>query len=123
MLMDIGRYLPIVYPQAILLGLVLAWFYAKRLRNHNLWRLGALIAAILLLCYPVARRVSKAFDLYVLVDRSRSISAEGVAKQVELLDLVGRRLDPVARAPRSLLLRRLGSRRRSRRWRPRLGQL
>ena len=91
--MDISGHLPIAYPQALVLGAALAWVYWRYLRRRNAWRNVAVLLAIALLCYPILRRGSKAMDLIVLVDRSRSISDEGRAKEREILDLVNRRLE------------------------------
>jgi len=81
------------YPEALLLGLALVYLYWRFVRNKNIWRTGALIVGILLLCYPSYRRTSKSMDLYLLVDRSRSIAEDGRAKQNELISLAARNLE------------------------------
>lgn len=88
------NFISLAYPQALILGMALAWLYTRRLRRRNLWR-GALLAlAIILICYPSIVHTTRAFDLYVLADRSRSISEEGRAKEMELLGLASSRLQP-----------------------------
>jgi Mg-chelatase subunit ChlD len=72
----------------LLLGLVLVYLYFRRLANRNLWRLVMLVCAVLLLGYPVLLHRTKSIDLFLVVDRSRSISSDGHAKQMEILDLV-----------------------------------
>jgi Mg-chelatase subunit ChlD len=92
--MDFPGYIAIEFPQMLLIGGVLVWLYTRRLRRRNLWRALLLVLAILLVCYPSIVRTTKAFDLYVLADRSRSISEEGRAKQVELIEMISRQLRP-----------------------------
>ncbi|MBD3265273.1 VWA domain-containing protein [bacterium] len=90
--MDFSRYVSLMYPEALVLGLALAYVYWKHLRHKNFWRIATLLLAIILLGYPLIIHSSKSFDLYLLIDRSRSISDEGRSKQKELVDLVGRKL-------------------------------
>ncbi|HNY27230.1 MAG TPA: VWA domain-containing protein [Candidatus Sumerlaeota bacterium] len=92
--MDLPGYIAIEFPQMLLIGGVLVWLYTRRLRRRNLWRTLLLVLAVLLACYPSIVRTTKAFDLYVLADRSRSISEEGRAKQTELLEMINRQLRP-----------------------------
>lgn len=91
--MDFSRYISLAYPYALVLGLALTYLYARRLNNRNLWRGVMLALALLLLCYPSIVHTTKAFDLYLLVDRSRSIADEGRKKQSELIDLFSRSLE------------------------------
>src|SRR4051794_13927058 len=87
--------LPILaYPEALLLGALLIYLYWRFVRNKNAWRTALVIIAALLLCYPSIARRTKSLDLYLLVDRSRSISDEARAKEKELLELAARNLKP-----------------------------
>lgn len=90
--MGLSRVISLVYPEMLLLGLVLVYLYVRRLANRNLWRLVMLICAVLLLGYPVLLHKTKSMDLFLVVDRSRSISTDGQTKQMEILDLVSRNL-------------------------------
>ena len=91
--MGLPGYITLIYPEALLLGAALVYLYVRRLRRKNLWRLSMLILAVALLGIPHLARSSKSFDLYLLVDRSRSISQAGQAKQKEIIDLVARQLE------------------------------
>jgi hypothetical protein len=82
-----------MYPEALLLGGILAYLFVKYMRYKNAWRIGLLVVAIGLLGYPSRIHSSKSFDLFLLVDRSRSISDEGRSKQMELLQLIDRQLE------------------------------
>ena len=77
-----------MYPEALLLGLVLAYFYHARVKNKNLWRLGMLVCALLLLGRPTIIHRGRGVDLFLVVDRSRSLSDEARAKEREIIDLV-----------------------------------
>ncbi len=84
--MDISRFIPLGYPEMLLVGAVLAWLFFRFVHRRNFWRVAALIIAMLLLAYPVFKRSSRSFDLYVIADRSRSISYEGLGKQNEIIN-------------------------------------
>ncbi|MBN1868764.1 VWA domain-containing protein [Candidatus Sumerlaeota bacterium] len=86
--------LTFAYPQGLLIGLMLVYLFVRRLPRRNLWRWTLLVAAVLLLGYPSLKRSTKAFDLYLLVDRSRSISDEAREKEIELMELARRNLSP-----------------------------
>ena len=92
--MGVSRLITLVYPEALLLGAALAYLYVKRLKTGNFWRLMMLVCAILLLGYPALVHRSRALDLFLVADRSRSISEDGRAKEMEILDLVSRNLEP-----------------------------
>jgi len=92
--MGVSRLITLVYPEALLLGVALAYLYFRRLKTRNFWRLAMLVCAILLLGYPALIHTSKSMDLFLVVDRSRSISEEGRSKQMEILELVSRNLKP-----------------------------
>ncbi|MBN1901544.1 VWA domain-containing protein [Candidatus Sumerlaeota bacterium] len=90
--MGLSRIISLAYPELLLLGLVLVYLYVRRLSNRNWWRLVMLLCAILLLGYPVLLHRTKSLDLFLVMDRSRSISEQGYAKQMEILDLVSRNM-------------------------------
>ena len=90
--MGISRYIALTYPEALLLGAAMAYAYWRFVKPRNAWRTAIVAIAALALCYPVVLHHTRALDLYVLVDRSRSIPAEGHTKQREILDLVARNL-------------------------------
>ena len=92
--MDLPGSLTLTFPHALLLGALLVWLFAKRLRVRNAWRWTLLALAIALLAYPSFVRRTSAVDLFVLVDRSRSIPEAARARELELLDLVKRRVEP-----------------------------
>jgi len=92
--MDIPGLCSIEYPEMLVLGLGLAWLYARRLRVRNAWRLLLLGIAVLLLCRPSLLRPSTSLNLCVLVDRSRSISDESRGRQLEILEYVRDNLQP-----------------------------
>lgn len=83
-----------LYPEALLIGLLLIVLYWKFVKNKNGWRTAMVIVLALLLAFPSLRVRSKSIDLYMLLDRSRSIPEEGIAKQAELLELVSGRMEP-----------------------------
>lgn len=82
------------YPELLLVGIALAWLYARRLRHRNAWRAALLVLAILLLCRPWLIRTSSALGVCVLVDRSESISDDARAKQLEMLEYLRDALQP-----------------------------
>ncbi|MGI8906330.1 MAG: VWA domain-containing protein [Candidatus Sumerlaeaceae bacterium] len=84
----------LAYPEALILGALLIYLYWKFVRNKNWWRTALVVVAVLLLCYPSISRRTKSMDLYLLVDRSRSISNEARGKEQELLELAARNLQP-----------------------------
>ncbi|MFP4380290.1 MAG: VWA domain-containing protein [Candidatus Sumerlaeia bacterium] len=86
--MGIPGFISLAYPELLLLGLVLVWLYVRRLRHKNLWRTMLLILGILLLAYPSFVRSSKALNLCLLVDLSRSMSDEARAKQLEIMEYI-----------------------------------
>jgi len=90
--MDFSGYITLVYPQALCLGLLLGYLYFRRLRTRNLWRLFMLVCTLLLLGYPVILHKTDTLDLYLVVDRSRSVSGEAREKEREMIDLVSRNL-------------------------------
>ncbi|MBE7560771.1 VWA domain-containing protein, partial [bacterium] len=92
--MALPGYPTIDYPEALLLGAVLVWLYLRVVRIRNLWRGMLLVAGILLLAYPSLVRSTESVDLFVLADRSRSISEEGRAKEMEIIDLLLQRARP-----------------------------
>lgn len=83
-----------LYPEALLLGLLLIVLYFRFVKNRNPWRTAMVFILALLLAYPSFRLRSRNMDLFILLDRSRSIPEEGIAKQTELLDLISGRLEP-----------------------------
>ncbi len=86
--MGLPGYFTLAFPEALLLAVALVWLYLRAARVRNLWRVLLLVIGVLLLAYPSLVRSTRAVDLFVLVDRSRSISDEGRAKQQEILDLL-----------------------------------
>ncbi len=86
--------LTFLFPEALLVGLLLAVLYWRTVKNKNIWRTLMVALIILLLAYPSLQVSSRSLDLFVLLDRSRSVSAEGIAKEAELLDLVSGKLEP-----------------------------
>lgn len=83
----------LAYPEALLLGVALAYLYWKFVKHKNFWRTSMVVVAILVLCYPSLRLSTSSLDLLLLVDRSRSIAPEARAKQQELLELAARNLE------------------------------
>lgn len=83
-----------LFPEALLAGLLLLVLYWRFVKNKNPWRTAMVVLAIFLLAYPSIVVRSRNLDLFVLADRSRSISQEGIAKENELLELVSQKLEP-----------------------------
>jgi Mg-chelatase subunit ChlD len=82
----------LAYPEALILAALLVYLYWRFVRVKNAWRTALVAVAALLLCYPSISRSTKSMDLWLLVDRSRSISNESRAKEQELLELTARNL-------------------------------
>lgn len=89
-----GSPVTFLFPGALLAGALLIVLYWRFMRAKNAWRTAIVICAALLLGYPSAVRLSRSLDLFVIVDRSRSISPEGQAKENELLEMVSGALQP-----------------------------
>ncbi len=91
--MDLPGLITLGFPEALILGAVLVWLFVRHVKNKNVWRWAALVIAIILLTYPSIVHLSRSLDLYVIVDRSRSISGESREKQLEILEYLSDRLD------------------------------
>jgi VWA domain-containing protein len=92
--MGITKYITLMYPEAFLIGLLLLYLYFKHLKRKSIFRFLMLFCAILLLCRPVIVHRTKALDLCIIADRSRSISDEARKSQMEIIDLAARNLEP-----------------------------
>jgi len=80
------------YPEALLIGVLLVVLYFRFVRR-NFWRTVIVVLACLLLAYPSFVVSSKQVDIFVLLDRSKSIPAEGIKRQADYLDLVNDNLE------------------------------
>lgn len=92
-IMAVARYMTFIYPEGLLLGLLLGYLFF-RFKHKNAWRWMMLICAIALLGYPAFVLRSKSLEIFLVADRSRSISDEAREKELEIIDLVSQNLEP-----------------------------
>lgn len=79
-------------PEAMILALPLVYWFLRHVERRDLWRWLALACAVLLLGFPRLKLPREGMDVFVVADRSRSLSDEGLEKQREIIELVSRQL-------------------------------
>ncbi len=83
-----------LWPQCLLLlfllPLVLRWSIAGQTQTLRVIRCALFVLLVVLLARPVWKQMEPGLDVWVCVDRSASIDAEGLSSQSELLKLLSR---------------------------------